>query len=133
MTELSLALLANSLLLGVLLLLQPIWRDIRHGVAYTVGTFDTRRPETVFERRLVMVVRNQIEALGLLVPVAILLLMHVQMEHPFLSTAAVAHPVSRVFYAIVSLAGIPYLRSLSWTVSFVAWGLIAWVTFNVVA
>ncbi len=132
MTELSLALFANSILLGVILLLQPLWRDIKHGMAYTVGTFDERKPETVFERRLVMVVRNQIEALALLLPLAVLLFTVDAIESTLLAYAAIAHMASRVLYALVALAGIPLLRSLFWTVSFAASGVIAWVTFNAV-
>ncbi|MEM8553059.1 MAG: MAPEG family protein [Pseudomonadota bacterium] len=132
MTELSIAVFANSMLLGVLLLLQPLWRDIRHGMAYTVGTFDERKPETVLERRLVMVVRNQIEALSLLLPLAVLLFTQGAVESALLAYAAIAHVASRTLYAVVALAGIPLLRSLFWTVSFAALGVIAWVTFNAV-
>ncbi len=129
MTELSLAIFANMILLGVIILLQPLWRDIRHGLAYTVGTFDERKPETMFERRLVMVVRNQIEALGLLLPAAILLFANDGGESIVLSYAALAHIGSRVLYTLVALAGVPLLRSLFWTVSFAAWGAVAWVAF----
>ncbi|MEO1300103.1 MAG: MAPEG family protein [Cyanobacteria bacterium J06636_16] len=125
MSALQIALYTNSILLAIILLMQPFWRDIKQGMAYTLSNFDERRDEGIFARRLDMVRSNQIEALGLLIPICILAF-SVDMERPIAAYAAYVHIAARMLYAIVSLAGIPVARSLFWTVSYVAWGVIAW-------
>lgn len=128
MSALHIALYANSILLAIILLLQPIWRDIKQGVAYTLGNFDERRDEGTFARRLDMVCRNQIEALGLLIPISVLALSF-DMEGQVATYASYVHIVSRFLYVIVSLAGVPVARSLFWTMSYATWGVIAWSIF----
>lgn len=125
MPDILFALLGNTLLLAVLLLAQPLWRDVKHGMAYTLSSFDKRRPPTLGERRLAMVKNNQMETLALLGSFAILAL---ATPAPEAATGlwAFIHIGSRIAYALVSLAGIPYLRSGFWTVSVAALAVMAY-------
>ena len=73
----------NVILLGGLLLLQPLVRDIKVGFRYTISNFDERIDEGIFARRLAMVRSNQIEALVLWVPVVLIAALDAQaIDHP---------------------------------------------------
>ncbi|ABD53017.1 MAPEG family protein [Jannaschia sp. CCS1] len=118
----------NVVLLGVLLLLQPLVRDIVVGFKYTISNFDNRVDEGVFARRLAMVRSNQIEALALWVPVILIAGIAVpDLTHPHLALIATVFLIARIAYAIMSLAGIPLLRSGAWTVGFAAWACLTWI------
>lgn len=118
----------NVVLLGVILLLQPLVRDIVVGFKYTISNFDTRVDEGVFARRLAMVRSNQIEALTLWAPVVLIAAVSTpDFAHPHSGMIATTFAAARLAYVAVSLAGIPLARSAAWTVGFAAWGYLTWV------
>ena len=118
--------LANVALLALYLLLQPLVRDIMVGLCYTLSNFDERVDEGVFARRLAMVRSNQIEALVLWIPV-VLIAQAWALMHPHLGVIGTTFLAARLAYGVVSLAGIPVLRSLSWTVGYAAWAYLLWL------
>ena len=118
----------NVILLGGLLLLQPLVRDIKVGFRYTISNFDERIDEGIFARRLAMVRSNQIEALVLWVPVVLIAALGAQaIDHPHFGLIGTVFLAARLAYAAVSLAGIPLARSMAWTVGFAAWAYLAWI------
>ena len=122
-------LVLNLGLLAVVLLLQPLVRDLTLGFAYTISNFDERRTESKLGRRLAMVKDNQIEALMLFAPLA-LVAWAASTAHPHLSIIASVFLGARVAYAIVSTAGIPLLRSAAWTVGFAATLYLGWIVWS---
>ncbi len=123
----------NVVLLGVLLLLQPLVRDIKVGFKYTISNFDNRVDEGVFARRLAMVRSNQIEALALWAPIVLVAaIVMPDLAHPHLATIAMVFLIARLAYVAVSLAGIPLARSGAWTVGFGAWAYLTWIVLSTV-
>ncbi|UWR21212.1 MAPEG family protein [Sulfitobacter sp. S190] len=121
----------NVILLGALLLLQPLVRDIKVGFKYTISNFDERVDEGIFANRLAMVRSNQIEALMLWVPIVLLAVIVIpDLSHPHLGLIARVFLAARLAYVAVSLAGIPLLRSGAWTVGYAAWAYLAWIVFT---
>ena len=108
---------ANAALLALLSTLQPLVRDARMGLGYATGNMDERRDEGVLAARLVMVVRNRVEATALLVPVVLVALSR-SAEPAGVGLACTVFLGSRVVYALVSLAGVPVLRSTARAVGF---------------
>jgi uncharacterized MAPEG superfamily protein len=124
----------NVVLLGLLLILQPLVRDIAVGFRYTISNFDVRQDEGVFARRLAMVRFNQIEALVLWVPVVgIAALRMPDLMHPHLGLVAIVFLIARLAYVAVSLAGVPLIRSVAWTVGFAAWAYLTWIVVTAIA
>lgn len=122
----------NVMLLGALLLLQPLVRDVKVGFKYTISNFDERVDEGVFANRLAMVRSNQIEALMLWVPMILIAATSTHdLDHPHLGLIAIVFIAARLAYVAVSLAGIPLLRSLTWTVGFGVWAYLAWIVFAI--
>lgn len=118
----------NVAILAGLLLLQPLIRVVRIGPAYAVSNFDNRINEGVFARRLAMVRSNQLEALALWITVVLCAgALAPEFTHPHLGVIATAFLTARLSYVVVSLAGIPVLRSVAWIVGFAAWAYLTWV------
>lgn len=121
----------NVVLLGVLLLSQPLARTLSSGLGYALSTLDERVDEGVVSRRLAMIVRNQVEAITLWAPIA-LIGQQAALSHPHLAAISVVFLTARVAYAIISLIGIPVLRTASWIVGFFAWAYlvsVVWLAF----
>jgi len=124
----------NVVLLGALLLLQPLVRVIKTGLKYAISNFDERISEGVFARRLAMVRSNQVEALALWVPVVVIAAaVAPEFAHPHASLIAAVFLIARLAYATVSLAGIPLFRSGAWIVGFAAWGYLTWIVMSAIA
>ena len=116
----------NVAILAGLLLLQPLTRVVRIGPAYAVSNFDNRIDEGVFSRRLAMVRSNQLEALALWITVVLCVVaLAPEITHPHLAGIATAFLSARLSYVVVSLAGIPVIRSVAWIVGFAAWAYLA--------
>ncbi|MGX9356658.1 MAPEG family protein [Roseobacteraceae bacterium S113] len=124
----------NTVLLGGLLLLQPLVRDIKVGFKYTISNFDNRIDEGVFARRLAMVRSNQIEALVLWIPVVLIAaIVSPDLTHPHFGLIATVFLAARLAYAAVSLAGVPLVRSTAWSVGFGAWAYLTWIIIRAIA
>lgn len=124
----------NVILLGSLLLLQPLVRAIKKSPRYAFSNFDERVDEGVFARRLAMVCSNQVETLALWVPVVVLAAaVSPEFAHPHFSLIATVFLTARLAYIAISLVGIPLLRSGTWTVGFAAWGYLAWIVMSAIA
>ena len=118
----------NVVLLSALLALQPFVRIFKLNAQYALSNFDERVDEGVFARRLAMVRNNQIEALVLWLPVVLFASVFANnISHPHVSWIASAFLISRFAYAVVSLAGVPVVRSIAWFVGFAAWGYLTWI------
>lgn len=118
----------NTALLGLLLLMQPVVRVLGFGARYALSNFDQRVQEGAFARRLAMVCANQVEAVTLLLPlVVIMATVSPGFPHPHIAATASVLLFARLAYVIVSLAGIPFLRSGAWVIGFAAWGYLVWI------
>ncbi len=125
MSFLLVALLCNAVILMVLLGGQVWARTHAHGVRYALSNFDVQESETSLERRLSRARTNQLEALVLLIPVVVLAIPSPPHDAArVLQAAAATHVAGRIAYVVMHLAGVPYLRSATWLVSFVAWGVL---------
>ena len=116
----------NAVLLGGLLMAQPLTRVSILGWGYGLSSMDTRVDEGRFSRRLAMVKNNQLEALVFFVPIVLLARWHA-LDHPHLPAIALAFAIGRTLYAAVSLAGIPVARTLSFGIGFLATNYLAWL------
>ncbi len=119
----------NVILLVILLLMQPLVRDIAVGFKYTISNFDERVDEGVFARRLAMVKDNQIESLAIFLPLVALLNWE-DIEHSHLGVVGLIFLVARLVYAMVSLAGIPLARSLAWSIGFGSQVYLGWIVWG---
>lgn len=119
-------LMLNIGLLALFLFMQPLVRDLTLGLRYTLSSLDERQTESKLGRRLAMIKDNQIEALALYAPLAILAWLGA-FSHPHLHTIASVFLAARLAYACISAAGIPVLRSAAWTVGFLATLYLGWL------
>lgn len=122
-------LILNLGLFAFVALSQPVVRDLTLGFRYTISNFDERKTESVLGRRLAMIKDNQIEALMLFAPLVLLGAMS-GTAHVHLSLIATTFLISRLTYAVASAAGIPLVRSLSWTVGFSASAYLGWIVWS---
>lgn len=132
MQSLIVVVLGNVFLLAALLVLQVVVRISNAGLKYALGNFDAYKHEGAFADRLLRVKNNQIETLALIVPTT-LAAANAHLSHPFLSVAASSFLFARLAYSGIALAGIPVLRSVTWSVGFAAWAYIAWITLQAIA
>lgn len=92
-----------------------------HGVAYANTAQDTPSsvPDSVLLGRLTRALRNLHETLPFFLGVVIILAL---MDHSTATTriAALVFAAARIIYLPLYAMGIPYVRGLVWTVSFVA-------------
>lgn len=92
-----------------------------HGVAYANTAQDTPSsvPDSVLLGRLTRALRNLHETLPFFLGVVIILAL---MDHSTATTrlAALVFAAARIIYLPLYAMGIPYLRGVVWTVSFVA-------------
>jgi len=92
-----------------------------HGVAYanTAQDAPSAKPDSVLLGRLTRALRNLHETLPFFLGVVIILAI---MQHSTDVTrgAAIVFALSRIVYLPLYAAGIPYLRGLVWTISFIA-------------
>jgi uncharacterized MAPEG superfamily protein len=114
------SLLVNLIFLGALLGLQVLFRTTNHGVGYALSNLDKNNPKSILEDRLLRVKNNQLEFLVLVAPL-ILLVLPGQIALNHAPEIALAFVIGRAVYVLVTLAGIPFLRSASWLVGFFAW------------
>lgn len=120
MMTLVASLLINLIFLGALLGLQVLFRTTNHGLGYALSNLDKNNPKSILEDRLLRVKNNQLEFLVLVAPL-ILLALQGQTTLNHAPEIAIAFVVGRALYMFVTLAGIPFLRSASWLVGFLAW------------
>ncbi|MEL6736094.1 MAG: MAPEG family protein [Pseudomonadota bacterium] len=118
----------NVGILAALLALQPVVRFVKTGPAYAVSNFDNRIKEGVFARRLAMVRSNQLEALALWITVVLCAVtVAPEIAHPHLPLIATVFLAARLSYVVITLAGIPALRSAAWIIGFAAWAYLFWL------
>ncbi len=111
----------NVLLFSLLLGAQVLLRSSRHGLRFALSSLDGTVQTSTLEDRLRRVKTNQLEFLGLLVPVVVIAAATgTAVQHA--SWIAVAFVAGRSVYVLIALAGIPVLRSASWLIGFLAWG-----------
>lgn len=124
MSPLMLALYINIGLFVALLGLQPVWRTIIHGPGFALSSLDEKKTDSVFQERLHRVKNNQLETMMLLAPIILVAELG---NTPIAQAGMIAALLiaSRSAYLLFALGGIPFLRSASWLVGFVAWGYLA--------
>lgn len=119
-TAIANALMLNVLLFSLLLGAQVLLRSSRHGLRFALSSLDGAVQTSILEDRLQRTKTNQLEFLGLLVPVAMIAAAtDASVQHA--TWIAVAFVTGRSLYVLVALAGIPVLRSASWLIGFLAW------------
>lgn len=122
-------LILNLGLLSIVLMLQPLVRDLTLGIAYATSSLDDRREESKLGRRLAMVKDNQIEALVLFAPLVLIGWLSA-LSHPHLSLIASAFLAARLAHAVISAAGLPLLRSAVWIAGFAATLYLGWIVWS---
>lgn len=124
MIDLGAALLVNTALLMTLHGLQVVARATEHGVNYALSNLDANKSESKFQKRTSRVARNQLEfvaALSALMTLA-------QFQSAELTEADLYSSMiigARAAYIVITLLGLPFLRSASWLAGFTALVLFA--------
>jgi uncharacterized MAPEG superfamily protein len=123
-TEL-LYLVLTTLLTGLLWIPYIINRAMVRGVQDAMGYPANPKPQAPWADRLQKAHYNAVENLVLFA--ALVLTAHaIGLSDPAIGTAAVVYFWARVVHAAVYTFAIPWLRTLSWTVGWLALAVIAW-------
>ncbi|BDX05490.1 MAPEG family protein [Planctobacterium marinum] len=108
-----LALLYNLVLYFMLLGLQVVYRARSHGLAYALSNLDAQKTEQKCQLRSRRAKDNQTEFLVFFCGLFICLeASEISVAH--LGFLAIVIMISRSFYILSVLLGLPYIRSLSW-------------------
>ncbi|QUJ76871.1 MAPEG family protein [Sulfitobacter albidus] len=118
MTELQ-ALVAYGLLTALTVVWQATGSLGQLGLAYLMGARDEPREVTGMAARLNRALTNAITAMALFAP-AVLLILVTDQSTPASVLAATVFFIARVVYLPAYAFGITGVRSLAWTVGFVA-------------
>ncbi len=118
--ELAAALVVIALGLLQVLLQASEFRRV-HGVAYanTAQDSPSAKPDSLLLGRLTRALRNLHETLPFFLGVAIILAL-MDVSTPATRWSAVIFAAARILYLPLYALGVPYLRGLVWTISFVA-------------
>ena len=100
-------------------------RVLVRGLIDAVGYPDNPKPQSVWAVRLMRAHANAVE--NLVVFAALVLAAHaLGVSNNAIATAAMVYFWARVVHAVVYTFGIPWLRTLSFTVGFLCQAVIAW-------
>jgi uncharacterized MAPEG superfamily protein len=91
-----------------------------------LGARDEARAGAVFTGRARRTVRNQIEAVAVFTPLALIAYLLKLSEHTLVIWGAGLFLGARVFYVPCYLLGVPYLRTLVWGAGFAGSAMIAY-------
>ena len=100
-------------------------RVLVRGLIDAVGYPDNPKPQSLWAARLMRAHANAVE--NLVVFAALVLATHaLGVSNNAIATAAMVYFWARVVHAVVYTFGIPWLRTLSFTVGFLCQAVIAW-------
>ena len=91
-----------------------------------LGARDEAREGSVFTGRARRTVQNQIEAIAVFAPLALVAHLLGLSEHQLVVWGAGLFLGARVFFVPLYLLGVPYLRTLVWGAGFAGTGMIAY-------
>jgi len=122
-TEL-LAVAANAALLLVLLLVQQVHHDVTKGVLWALRNREDET-RTALGGRIERTVRNHIESMVMFTATA-LALVAAGLGTDTTALAAMAFVGFRALYAVLYIAGAPYVRSVVWTAGIASLCAVGW-------
>ena len=108
-----------ALLQAVQLSLTIVFADAQFGIKYGASARDTPRPLTGLAGRLNRALENHYAALALFT-IAVIVVTLGDQSSPLTINCAWAYLFARIAYVPAYIFGIPYLRSLIWTISAIA-------------
>jgi len=117
-------LLVSVAILFVLLAVQGTLVPLTQGFAWGLGPRDAPRDRSVLQGRAARTVANQIEAMGLFVPLVVVVEL-AGASNSLTAAGAALFVAARAAFALFYLAGVPVLRSLSWGTAVVGLAMMA--------
>jgi uncharacterized MAPEG superfamily protein len=114
-TELTMLAL-SVLLLFVLIVIQATAGAMAHGVPAMLGNRDDLPPSKIFEARSKRTVANMIEGMAIFAPLVLVATL-ASISTPTTMLGAQLFLYGRIAHSIAYLGGIPYFRTVAWTVA----------------
>ncbi|MCF6315439.1 MAG: MAPEG family protein [Marinosulfonomonas sp.] len=105
-----------ALLQAVQLSLAIVFADAQFGIKYGASARDTPRPLTGLAGRLSRALDNHYAALALFT-IAVIVVTLGDKSTPLTITCAWTYLIARIAYVPAYISGIPYLRSIIWTIA----------------
>ena len=115
----------TTVLTGLLWIPYIVDRGMVRGVQDAMGYPENPKPQSAWAQRLQKAHYNAVENLVLFAAL-VLTANAIGLADPAIGTAAVVYFWARVVHAAVYTFGIPWVRTLSWTVGWLALAVIAW-------
>ena len=107
---------ATTLILLVLLVIQGGTVPLNQGLIWGLGSRDAPKEKSAFQGRAARTVSNHIEGMLLFVPLA-LVIVAAEASTSLTALGAGLYVAGRLAYAPLYLLGVPYLRSAAWAVA----------------
>lgn len=117
---------ATTLILLVLLVIQGGLVPLNQGFAWGLGSRDAPKDKTAFQNRAARTVSNHVEGMLLFVPLAIVIVM-ADVSTSLTVWGAGLYAAGRLAYAPLYLMGVPFLRSAAWGVAVTGTLMLAYV------
>lgn len=108
----------TTVILIVLLGFQGALVPVNQGFAWGLGNRDEARTKTDLQARAARTVANHIEGMMVFVPLAVIVAM-ADLSSTLTIWGAGLYLLGRALFAPLYLIGVPYLRSMAWSVSLV--------------
>lgn len=118
---------ATSVILLVLLVIQGTLVPLNQGFAWGLGSRDAPKDKTALQNRFTRTVANHIEGMLLFVPLALVVVL-AELSSGLTVLGAGLYIAGRLAFAPLYLMGVPYLRSLAWGVALTGILLIGYET-----
>lgn len=116
---------ATTLILFVLLLVQGALVPLNQGLGWGLGNRDEARDKSSFQARAARTVANHIEGMCLFVPLALVVVL-ADMSSQLTVWGAGIYVLGRLAFMPLYLLGVPYLRSFAWGISVAGIMLVAY-------
>lgn len=113
----------SVIILMVVIGAQALSGIMNNGLSWGFGARDTAKDHTVFQARALRTVQNHMESMMLFVPLA-LAAYAMGLEGGLITKGVWLYLIGRAVYPLTYWTGLPYARTLIWTVSIVGIGMI---------
>ena len=110
------AIVGTTLILFVLIGVQGATVPLNQGLLWGLGNRDEGGDSTALQARIGRTVANHIEGMLIFIPLALVAVL-ADLSSSLTVMGATVYLIGRVMYAPIYMIGIPYLRTLAWTVS----------------
>ncbi|MEL7113383.1 MAG: MAPEG family protein [Pseudomonadota bacterium] len=109
---------ATTLILFLVIGVQGTLVPLNQGFGWGLGSRDEAVTKTTLQQRATRTVANHIEGMLLYVPLALIIVIS-DLSSDLTALGAILYFAGRATFAPLYLLGVPYLRTLAWTVSVV--------------